>query len=91
MLTRPDRRRLRQVARGLRVTDPDWARRHDPPWRVRAAQLARLGADLAAFVLVLTGALEFSLPLLFAGIVLATGGITAHVSSFRGTAAPPER
>jgi hypothetical protein len=41
--------------------------------------------DLAAIVLVLVGTLQLSLAVIFAGILVATGGVTSHVSSGRHT------
>jgi hypothetical protein len=83
MLTRLDRRRLRQLERGLRATDPEWARRFTPRWRVRSTALTRYAVDAAAVTFVILGAMLASLPVVFVGILLASSGITSHVSSRR--------
>jgi serine/threonine protein phosphatase PrpC len=83
-LTPSDRRKLRQVARGLRATDPEWARQHDLRWRPLAARLTRLAMDIIAIMLMVVGTSLVSLPLVFAEevlqpddwLVMHTDGIT---------------
>jgi hypothetical protein len=79
-LTPDERRRLRQLERGLRATDPDWVASHDS-CRRRYGGPVRCSAAALSLALVVVGALTGLMLVVFCGIVLASGAITSHVSS----------
>jgi hypothetical protein len=79
-LTAAERRRFRQVERGLRLTDPDWFAAHCPH-RHRHAVLARASAAAVAFAMVVLGALTGVLPVVLCGIVIAFAAAASHVGA----------
>jgi hypothetical protein len=71
------------VARGLRVGDPDWFAHHHPHRR-RYGRIGRRAAAVLALALVLLGAMTGVMPVVFCGVLLVSGSLTAHVSSRSG-------
>jgi hypothetical protein len=79
-LTARERRRFRQVRRGLRATDPHWFAAHCPH-DDRRARAVRYSVAVLSFAFVVTGALTGVMPLVLGGVVLAVGAATGCVSS----------
>jgi hypothetical protein len=79
-LTPDECRRLRQLERGLRVTDPDWFARHGSCRRRYGAPVRCCAATLSV-ALVVVGAVTGLMLVVFCGVVLASGAITSQVSS----------
>ncbi len=82
-LTAGERRRFRQLERGLRASDPRWYALHCPRRR-RHGHLARCAAAVSSLALVVLGALTGVMPVVLCGIVLAFATITSHVSTRLG-------
>jgi hypothetical protein len=79
-LTADERRRFREMARGLRITDPDWYALHGP-CRHRYGGLVRCSAAALSLAMVVVGAVTGLMLVVFGGIVLASGVLTSYVSS----------
>jgi hypothetical protein len=79
-LTAAERRRFRQVAHGLRVTDPDWCARHGSG-RVRLEAAARCSAAGVSLAVIVVGTLSGFMLVVFCGILLAFGALTSAVSA----------
>jgi hypothetical protein len=79
-LTARERRRFRQLRRGLRATDPVWFATHCPRSGHRV-RVARYSVAVLSFALVVAGALTGVMPLVLGGVVVAVGVATGHVSS----------
>jgi hypothetical protein len=75
-----ERRRFRQVERGLRTNDPHWYALHCPR-RHRHGHLTRCAVAVSSLALVVLGALTGVMPVVLCGIVLAFTAITSHVSA----------
>jgi hypothetical protein len=79
-LTPGERRRFRQLERGLRATDPNWFALHGSCRRGYGGP-ARCSAAVLSLTLIVVGALTGLMLVVFGGVVLASGAITSHVSS----------
>ncbi len=86
MLSPGERRRFRDIERGMRITDPSWLTNHYPRRR-RKADLARLAAAMIAAALTSGGVVASAMPIVGCGILLAMGATTSFVSS-RSTTVP---
>jgi hypothetical protein len=79
-LTAGERRRFRQVQRGLRAGDPQWFALHCPQ-RTRQLRLARYALAGLSFTLLVGGAMTGLMPVVLCGVVLAVAATTSHVST----------
>jgi DUF3040 family protein len=81
-MRRRERRQLKEIERGLLATDRAWVRSvfGEPSEAERRRRTAtRVTADLAAVAVLVLGAFTVSMPLLFAGTVLANVALCCHL------------
>ncbi|WP_326567702.1 DUF3040 domain-containing protein [Amycolatopsis rhabdoformis] len=78
-MTRFERRRLREIERGV---DPEWARVFEGSSKKdrRRRVAVRVVVDLAAIAVLVSGAVAVSMPTLFLGAVLANVAVCCHLA-----------
>jgi hypothetical protein len=79
-LTVRERRRFRQLRRGICATDPRWFAVHCPRGHHRA-RVVRYSTAVLSFALVVAGALTGAVPLVLVGVVLTMVVATGWVGS----------
>jgi hypothetical protein len=91
MMTRQERRQLRQIERAIYASDPHWARLISggrPSAYERKRRVLNLWLDILASVLLLVGMLTGFLMLILPGIVVMFLAATLHMSRRRRATRP---